>query len=224
MLNPHLRYLPSKLPDGSWGEYKNCIFLKHFITKTDIIDGGDYTYYAATGNECEDASLFEQKNVLYAFPGSRLEIGKFCQLAQDCKFMLHFADHHLNAFTTYPLFWNLLDQHDNYFEAVPSPKYFKEKGKTVIGNDVWIGYDALIMPGVNVGNGAIVGARSVVTKDIPPYCIVAGNPAKIIRYRFEESVIEKLCTIAWWNWDIAKIMKHYDAIMNCNIDVLMGAF
>lgn len=203
------------------GDYEHCIFLKHFITKTDCIEVGDYTYYTTTGNEGDDPREFENRNVLYGFPGSKLIIGKFCQLAQNCKFMMHFADHHINPFTTYPLFWNLIDKYDNYFDAVPDKKHFKHRGPTVVGNDVWIGYDALIMPGVKIGDGAIIGARAVVTKNVESYTIMGGNPAKLIRKRFADEIIEKLLEIKWWNWDIEKIMEKYDAIMNCRIEELL---
>jgi virginiamycin A acetyltransferase len=222
MLNTNLKYLPTKDADGKMVDYKSCIFLKHFITKTNIIEVGDYTYYATTANATKDSSNFENENVLYAFDGARLVFGKFCQLAQDCKFMLQFADHHMNSFTTYPLFWNKLEEVNSYFECIPDKKYFiKEYGPTLIGNDVWIGYDALIMPSVKIGDGAIIGARSLVTKDVEPYTIVAGNPAKVIRKRFPQQTIDKLLKIQWWNWEIEKIMMHYDDIMNCEIDKLV---
>ncbi len=221
MLTPNIKYLPIKNPDGTIREYDKVIFLKHFITKTDIIEVGDYTYYAATGDAGCDPKEFENKNVLYVFPGAKLKIGKFCQLAQDCKFMMKWCNHTLNSFTTYPLFWNLIDKYDNYFDAVPAAKYYhKEYGDTIIGNDVWIGYDALIMPGVKIGDGAVIGARSVVTKDVEPYTIVGGNPAKIIRKRFDDTAIEKLLKIQWWNWEIEKIMANYKAIMACDLNSL----
>jgi len=222
MLTNNLKYLPIKNEDGSIGEWKQTVFLKHFITK-DFIEVGDYTYYDQTfgvGNP-ED---FENNNVLYFPIGTKLKIGKFCQLASQCKFLMSGANHHLNSFTTYQLSWNFVTNPEvkSHFDLIPDKKYFhKEYGDTVIGNDVWIGYDAIIMPGVKIGSGAIIGARSVVTKDVAPYTIVAGNPARVIRKRSDDKTIETLLNIAWWNWEMNKIMKHYTDIMNCDLEKLI---
>ena len=113
MLNKNLKYLPIRNPDGTIGEFDKCIFLKHFITKTDIIEVGDYTYYSTAGDNLADPTEFENRNVLYGYPGAKLKIGKFCQLAHGCKFIMPFANHHINSFTTYPLFWNLIEKYDN---------------------------------------------------------------------------------------------------------------
>lgn len=222
MLNENIKYLPTKDENGNLSEWKQTVFLKHFITKN-FIEVGDYTYYDTSFTN-ENPEDFENTNVLY-FPANetKLIIGKFCCLANKCKFVMSGAQHHLNPFTAYPLFWNFINEPDvkNYFEILPDKKYFHKKcGNTIIGNDVWIGYDALIMPGVRIGDGAVIGARSVVTKDIPPYAVVAGNPAKIIRKRFDDDIVEKLVEIKWWNWDMDKIMRAYDAIMNCDINQL----
>jgi virginiamycin A acetyltransferase len=222
MLNKKNKYLPTRDEHGNLTEWKQTIFLKHFITK-DFIEVGDYTYYDASFTN-DNPENFENENVLY-FPtnSAKLKIGKFCQLANKCKFMMAGAQHHMNSFTTYPLFWNLIDHPDtkSYFDIIPDQKYYhKEYGDTVVGNDVWIGYDAIIMPGVKIGDGAIIGAKSVVTKNVPQYTIVGGNPAKIIRKRFDDDIIEKLLKIEWWNWDIEKIINKYDDIMECKIDNL----
>lgn len=219
MLTPNTKYLPTKNPDGTRGEYDKCIFLKHFVTKN-FIEVGDYTYYDESfgGGNPEN---FENENVLYFPTGNKLKIGKFCCLASNCKFIMSGAQHHLNSFTTYPLFWNLLSNPEvkSYFDIIPNKKYYhKEYGDTIIGNDVWIGYDALIMPGITIGDGAVIGTRAVVTKDVEPYTIVAGNPAKIIRKRFDDKTIAKLLEIEWWNWEIEKIMENYNAIMNCDLE------
>jgi virginiamycin A acetyltransferase len=221
MIEKDTKYLPFKKEDGSLGEWDKTIFLKHFITK-DFIEVGDYTYYdqsIGSGNP----ENFENDNVLYFPTGNKLIIGKFCSLASNCKFIMSGANHHLNSFTTYPLFWNFISNPEvkSYFDIVPDKKhYHKEYGNTVIGNDVWIGYDALIMPGVKIGNGAVIGARAVVTKNVEPYTIVAGNQAKIIRKRFDDETIFELLKIQWWDWDIEKIMANYSNIMNCNLENL----
>lgn len=222
MLNINTRYLPTKDENGNLTEWKQSIFLKHFITKS-FITVGDYTYYDASFTN-ENPEDFENANVLY-FPSgdAKLKIGKFCCLANKCKFMMSGAQHHLNSFTTYPLFWNFISDPNvkSYFDVIPEQKYYHKKyTDTVIGNDVWVGYDALIMPGIIIGDGVIIGARSVVTKDVPPYSIVAGNPAKIIRKRFDDETINKLLTIKWWDWDIKAIMNAYQAIMDCDINKL----
>lgn len=221
MLTTKMKYLPAK-ENGNLSEWKKTVFLKHFITR-DFIKVGDYTYYDASFTN-ENPEDFENTNVLY-FPtnNAQLIIGRFCSLANKCKFMMSGAQHHLNSFTAYPLFWNFISDPkvNDYFEIIPDKKYYhKEYTDTVIKNDVWIGYDALIMPGVNVGDGAIVGASSVVTKDVPPYAIVAGNPATIIRKRFDNKIIHELLEIEWWNWPIEKIMRAYEAIMNGDIKAL----
>ncbi|HVV69763.1 MAG TPA: CatB-related O-acetyltransferase [Gammaproteobacteria bacterium] len=222
MLTTEMKYLPAKNEDGNLTEWKSTVFLRHFITK-DFIKIGDYTYYDTSFTD-ENPEDFENTNVLY-FPtnNSQLIIGKFCCLANKCKFMMSGAQHHLNSFTAYPLFWNFIDNPEvkSYMDIIPDKKYYhKEYDNTVVGNDVWIGYDALIMPGVKIGNGAIVGARAVVTKDVPPYAIVGGNPANIIRTRFDDKTIHRLLEIQWWNWSIEKIMSAYSAIMNADIKAL----
>jgi virginiamycin A acetyltransferase len=222
MLNTNIKYLPTKDEEGNLTYWKQTVFLKHFITKK-FIEVGDYTYYDTSFTD-DKPENFENTNVLY-FPAnnSKLKIGKFCCLANECKFMMSGAQHTLNSLTAYPLFWNFISDPEvkNYFDILPDKStYHKEYADTVVGNDVWIGYDALIMPGIKIGDGAVIGARSVVTKDIPPYSIAAGNPAKIIRKRFDDEIIDKLLAIQWWDWDMEKIVSAYDAIMNSNITVL----
>jgi virginiamycin A acetyltransferase len=223
MLTKQIKYLPGKDENGNTRDWKQTIFLKHFITKN-FIEVGDYTYYDQSfgGGNPEN---FENENVLYFPTGNKLKIGKFCSLASQCKFIMPGAQHHLNSFTTYPLFWNFLPNPKvkSYFDVIPDKKYYhKEYGDTIIGNDVWIGYDALIMPGVKIGDGAVIGTRAVVTKDVPPYTVVAGNPAKVIRKRFDDKTIEKLLEIKWWNWEMEKIMENYQSIMDCNLAKLMN--
>jgi virginiamycin A acetyltransferase len=148
--------------------------------------------------------LFEKNNVLYHYPihQERLVIGKFCSIACGTKFLFNCANHTLKSLSTYtfPLFyeeWGL--KKSDITDA------WDDKGDIIIGNDVWIGYEAVIMAGVHIGDGAIIGARAVVTKDVPPYTIVGGTPAKEIRKRFDEDVVKKLLRLQWWDWSIDEI-------------------
>lgn len=193
--------------------FPQVCFIQNTVSNPNIIIG-DYTYY----DDPDDSENFE-RNVLYHFPfiGDQLIIGKFCALAKGVKFMMNGANHKIDGFSTYPfqIFGNGWERVTPTIEALPY------KGNTVIGNDVWIGYEALIMPGVQVGDGAIIAAKSVVTNDVPPYTIVGGNPAKPIRQRFDEVVIQALLAIAWWNWDIAKITRNLENIVAADIEALL---
>jgi virginiamycin A acetyltransferase len=194
--------------------FPQICFIKNTVTNPNIMIG-DYTYY----DDPEDSEDFE-RNVLYHFPftGDRLIIGKFCALARGLKFIMNGANHKIDGFSSYPFFI-----FGNGWERVlPKPEEFPYKGDTVVGNDVWIGYEAVIMPGVTIGDGAIVAAKSVVVKDVPPYTIVGGNPAKCIRQRFEPEVIEALLLLAWWDWDIEKISRNLEAIVSADLEALMN--
>lgn len=180
-------------------QYQKLCFLKNIITNPNI-EVGDYTYY----DDFEDVHNFE-KNVKYHFDfiGDKLIIGKFCMIASGAKFIMNGGNHLTAAVTAYP-FAIFGDAWQNAMEG----KAYPSKGNTFIGNDVWIGHDATIMPGVTIGDGAIIATKAIVTKDVEPYTIVGGNPAKIIKKRFDDTTIKKLLNIQWWNWDIAKITKH----------------
>lgn len=190
-------------------------YLKNFITNENIIVG-DYTYY----DDPDGPENFE-KNVLYHFPfiGDKLIIGKFCAIAKDVKFIMNGANHKASGFSSYPfyIFGN------GWEKAMPKEGELPFKGDTEIGNDVWIGYDATIMPGVKIGHGAIVASKSVVTKDIAPYSVCGGNPAVHIKQRFEQTVIDELLRLEWWNWSPEKITANVDAIMGCDLSALQRA-
>lgn len=191
-------------------------YLKNFITSENIIVG-DYTYY----DDPDGPERFES-NVLYHFPfiGDKLVIGKFCAIAKDVKFIMNGANHKLSGFSTYPfqIFGN------GWEKVVPSAEDLPYKGDTHVGNDVWIGYEATIMPGVTIGSGAIIASKSVVTADVPAYSIVGGNPAKVIKYRFEQDTITQLLDIAWWDWSAEKITDNLETIVGCDLQALQQAW
>ncbi|WP_291326392.1 Vat family streptogramin A O-acetyltransferase [Desulfovibrio sp. UCD-KL4C] len=190
-------------------------YLKNFITCENILVG-EYTYY----DDPEGPENFE-KNVLYHFPfiGDKLVIGKFCAIAKDVKFIMNGANHKTSGFSTYPfqIFGN------GWEKVMPKAGELPFKGDTEIGNDVWIGYDATIMPGVKIGHGAVIASKSVVTKDVPAYSICGGNPASHIKYRFDKPIIDELLSIAWWDWTPEKITANLEAIVGCDILALKNA-
>ena len=183
--------------------FDRLCFLKNIITNPNIIVG-DYTYY----DDFEDVYKFE-KNVKYHFDfiGDKLIIGKFCMIASDVTFIMNGGNHLTEALTSYPF-----AIFGNGWEHAMDGKSYPTKGDTHIGNDVWIGYRATIMPGVTVGDGAIIATNAVVTKDVAPYAIVGGNPAKEISRRFSDEKIQKMLKIKWWDWDIEKITANVDKL------------
>lgn len=192
------------------------IYLNTIINNPNIIVG-DYTIYNDFVN---DPTQFEKNNVLYHYPinQDRLIIGKFCSIACGVKFLFNSANHTLKSLSSYtfPLFfeeWGL--DKKNVASA------WDNKGDIIIGNDVWIGYEAVIMAGVHIGDGAVIAARAVVTKEVPPYTIVGGTPARKIRMRFEEETIAKLQQIQWWNWPVEKIRRSLPYIMEGTVDRLI---
>lgn len=159
--------------------------------------------------------------MLYHFPfiGDKLIIGKFCAIARGAKFIMNGANHKLSGISTYPF---QIFGH-GWEKVMPRLEELPFKGDTVIGNDVWIGYEALIMPGVNIGNGAIVSSRAVVVSDVPAYTIVGGNPARPIKQRFTPDVIARLESLGWWDWPIEKVTQHLELIVSGDIDALHRA-
>ncbi|MBN1914763.1 MAG: CatB-related O-acetyltransferase [Parachlamydiales bacterium] len=191
---------------------KRCVFLKHCITRDNILVG-DYTYY----DDPKGGENFEKENVpyQYSFSKEKLIIGKFCALAAGTTFITSSANHKLDGFSTYP--FGIMG---HGWEKIMDLSQLPNKGDTIVGNDVWFGYKSTIMPAVTIGDGAIVGTRSVVTKDVPPYCVVGGNPARIIRKRFDDRTIEELLRIKWWDWPIEKITRNIPAIVGANLEKL----
>jgi virginiamycin A acetyltransferase len=190
---------------------RSLCFLKNVITNPNIVVG-DYTYY----DDFENPLSFE-KHVLYHFDfvGDKLIIGKFCAIASNVTFIMNGANHNIEAFSTYPF-----GIFGSGWEAGLAGLKGTSKGDTVIGNDIWIGYGATIMPGVTIGDGSIIASRSVVTKDVPSYSIVGGNPAKLIRKRFEAEVQAILETLAWWNWDLQKITEAIPILCSNQVEQL----
>lgn len=195
----------------------HTIFLKNFITRP-TIEVGDYTYY----NDADSPEDFEEKCVLYHFDfiGDRLLIGRFCALATGTTFIMNGANHPMAGLSTYP--FNIF-QHGWESGFQPESITSGLRGDTLVGNDVWIGRDARIMPGVTIGDGAIVGANAVVANDVPPYAVVAGNPAQIIRSRYPDEIIGDLIEIGWWYWPAEKIARNLSAIRGRDIDALKAA-
>ena len=180
------------------------------------VEVGDYTYY----DDPDGATEFA-RNILYHFDfvGDRLVIGRFCAIARGVRFVMNGANHAMDGLSTYP-FWIF---GGGWESAAPAPGSLPYKGDTVVGNDVWLGYEALVMPGVTIGDGAIVASRSVVTADVPPYAIVGGNPARVLRTRFSPEVIERLRRVAWWRWPPERVAANLAAITGGDVAALEGA-
>lgn len=195
---------------------KQTVYLNAVIKDTQI-EVGDYTIY---NDFVANPLLFEKNNVLYHYPilREKLIIGKFCSIACGTKFLFNCANHSLKSLSTYtfPLFYEEWELEKSNITTA-----WDNKGDIVIGNDVWIGYEAVIMAGVHIGDGAIIAARAVVTKDVPPYTIVGGTPAKEIRKRFDAEVIQQLFMLKWWDWSTDEIRQCLPYIMEGKINELL---
>lgn len=192
--------------------YDQLIFLKPFVKAPNIIVG-DYTYFDDARNGPEN---FEKYNVLYNYDFSKVKLifGKFCAIAAETRFIMT-GDHKLDGFSTFP-FPIFQKGWENAYDITALPV----KGDITVGNDVWFGYDSLVKGGVTIGDGAIIASRAVVVKDVPAYSIVAGNPAKVVKMRFDDRTIERLLKIAWWDWPIEKINQNLKLISGSDIDKL----
>lgn len=195
---------------------KQTVYLNAVIKDTQI-EVGDYTIY---NDFVANPLLFEKNNVLYHYPilREKLIIGKFCSIACGTKFLFNCANHSLKSLSTYtfPLFYEEWELEKSNITTA-----WDNKGDIVIGNDVWIGYEAVIMAGAHIGDGAIIAARAVVTKDVPPYTIVGGTPAKEIRKRFDAEVIQQLLMLKWWDWSTDEIRQCLPYIMEGKINELL---
>ena len=190
------------------------VYLKNVITNSNITVG-DFTIY---NDFCNDPKDFEKNNVLYHYPinQDKLLIGKFCSIACGAKFLMTNANHTLQSLSTYtfPIFYEEWDETAKVTDA------WDNKGNIIIENDVWIGYEAVILSGVHIGNGAVIGARAVVTKEVPPYAIVGGVPAKIIKMLFSDDTVANLQAMKWWDWPCEKITKALPAIQAGDIEAM----
>ena len=197
--------------------FPQIAFLKQVVTRENIVVG-DYSYY----DDPDGAEHFQERNVLYHFDfhGDRLVIGKFVAIAKDARFIMNGANHLMEGFSTYPfsIFGN------GWEEGMDMSVFQRQsRGDTMVGNDVWIGREARIMPGVTIGNGAIIGAFSVVASDVPAYAVVVGNPGRVIKRRFDDETIATLEEIAWWDWDAEKLTRNLDAIRSNDLAALRAA-
>ena len=206
--------VPDKRIYPRTGDYQT-VYLKEVVSGPDITVG-EYTMY---NDYVNDPTLFEKNNVLYHYPinHDRLTIGKFCSIACGARFLFTSANHTLSSLSTYPF--------PIFFEEWELDKAdvaaaWDNRGDIIIGSDVWIGYEAVIMSGVTIGSGAIVAARAVVTKDVPPYTIVGGVPAKPIRKRFPEETVSALLDIKWWDWPKERIKQNIGAIRSGRVELL----
>lgn len=185
-------------------------FIKNIIKNPNIIVG-EYTYY----DDINGAENFENHVTHhYDFIGDKLIIGKFCAIAKGIEFIMNGANHRINSITTYP--FNIMG--NGWEKSAPSLTDLKLKGDTIVGNDVWIGQNVTVMPAVHIGDGAIIGANSVVAKDIPPYSVAVGNPCEVKRKRFDEDLIEYLLQIKWWDWNSEKIFKNMEALCSGDLN------
>ena len=187
--------------------YNKEIYIKPTIRNPNIIVG-DFSYIA-------DSDFESHVTHQYEWNGDKLIIGKFCQIAAGVEFIMNGANHQMNAVSTFPFYtlegWNM---------EPPAQEDLPLKGDTIVGNDVWIGQNATILPGVHIGDGAIIGANSVVGSDIDPYTIVAGNPAKVLRKRFDDELINLMLRFKWWDKSIEEINALIPILTDSNLETV----
>ena len=185
--------------------YDKEIYIKPTIKNKNIIVG-DFSYIADSDFESHVTHHYDWNN-------DKLIIGKFCQIASSVEFVMNGANHQMNSVSTFP-FYTL----EGWEQTLPTQNDLPIKGDTIIGNDVWIGQNATILPGVHIGDGAIIGANSVVGSNVEPYTIVVGNPAKVIRKRFDDELIEIMEKLKWWDKSIEEINNLISLLTNSNLE------
>ena len=185
---------------------KSVCYIKNVVTRPNI-EVGEYTYY----DDIDGAERFEERVTHhYPFIGDKLVIGKFCAIGRGVEFVMNGANHRMCSVTTYP--FNIMG--GGWEKCTPRLEDLPLKGDTVVGNDVWFGQNVTVMPGVHIGDGAIIAANSVVASDIPPYCVAGGNPCRIIRKRFDDELIAYLLELKWWDWPPEKIVRNLEKLCN----------
>ncbi|MDA8370688.1 MAG: CatB-related O-acetyltransferase [Nocardiopsaceae bacterium] len=201
--------MPAEIPDPNtvhpMPEHHRVVLLKPLVTDPRI-QVGEYTYY----DDPDNAELFEQRNVLYAYGPEKLVIGRYCALATGTRFIMAGANHPNVGVSTFPFTIFGGEWAERTLDILTG---LSTRGDTIVGNDVWFGYGALVMPGVRIGDGAIIAAGSVVTSDVEPYTIVGGNPARPVKRRFDDAEIERLLRAAWWDWPVELVTEHVRTIM-----------
>jgi virginiamycin A acetyltransferase len=210
-LDASLRH-PIILADGT--PHAGTVHLDQVIDHPNISVGA-FSYYSSFGTPDDYAAQLAP----YLYPGApeHLTIGKFCQIAHGARIITSSANHAMDGFSTYPFAVFNPELIGSYASRIGNSR------DTVIGNDVWLGFESVVMPGVTIGDGVIIAARAVVTGDVPDYAIVAGNPARIVRIRFPADVVQRLVALKWWNWDLDKIERHVNAITGADIEALEQA-
>ncbi|GLZ31249.1 acetyltransferase [Lentzea sp. NBRC 105346] len=186
-------------------DHPRVVLLKTLV-KNPQIQVGEYTYY----DDPEHAEEFEHRNVLYNYGAENLIIGRYCAIAAETRFIMSGANHSTKGVSTFPFTIFGGEWAERTLDiALDIPS----RGDTVVGNDVWIGYRAIIMPGVHIGDGAIIATGAVVTSDVPPYTVVGGNPAKVVKQRYSDEDIERLLRVKWWDWPVEKVTRHLRVLM-----------
>jgi virginiamycin A acetyltransferase len=210
-LDAGLRH-PIILADGS--PHTGTVHLNQVIDHPNIVVG-DCSYYSGFETPADYAAALAP--YLYRGAPERLTIGRFCQIAHGVRIITSSANHAMDGFSTYPFAVFNPELIGGYAASIDNRR------DTVIGNDVWLGFESVVMPGVQIGNGAIIAARTVVSGDVPDYAIIAGNPGRVLRHRFPADVVQRLLGLAWWDWDLERIGRHVDAITGADIDALERA-
>ncbi|MYZ50440.1 CatB-related O-acetyltransferase [Propylenella binzhouense] len=208
---------PSPLDPHPMPGQPRVTFLKPVVDRPNITIG-DYTYY----DDPDEPERFAETCVLYHydFIGDRLVIGRFCAIATGVRFVMNGANHALGGLTTFP--FQIFGQGwEEGFD--PADLGSGCRGDTIVGNDVWIGREAMIMPGSRIGDGSVIGARAVVSGAVPPYSVVVGNPGRVVRRRFDDRTIARLLALGWWDWDAEKITRHLALLRSADIDALERA-